>query len=254
MRNIHEELQKKESCRLKHHEIEGCGLDISNLGSKVQKKIIKAYKNGKGVVISRADVFGEGFAQKGGGFSQQGQGIFGKHGDRVMKKAGVKKLAYRAGDALKPVAHESIQKAGHALSKVKGMEGVAPRMAEYASRYIEDPHAEQRKIREMMQDQQGEGIFGKKADRAFKKAGIKKILYRAGDAVKPMVQESLSTAGSSLAGVPGFQWAPIATSYANRYIEDPDAEQKRWRDLAGGSVSGPPGYEPPFIPWRGFYT
>lgn len=37
----------------------------------------------------------------------------------------------------------------------------------------------------------GQGIFGKKFDKALKKAGIKKLAYKAGDAVKPMLKEAI---------------------------------------------------------------
>lgn len=39
----------------------------------------------------------------------EGAGIFGKHGDKVLKKAGVKKLAYKVGDVAKPYAKQALQ-------------------------------------------------------------------------------------------------------------------------------------------------
>lgn len=40
---------------------------------------------------------------------------------------------------------------------------------------------------------EGEGIFGKKVDEKLKKAGIKKLAYKIGDAAKPLVQSAIDT-------------------------------------------------------------
>jgi len=80
------------------------------------------------------------------------------------------------------------------------------------------------------------GIFGKKADKAFKKAGIKKAVYKVGAALKPLAQEAIHVgtqmgAQALSAYAPEFapfinQGATALDKTAQAYIEDPDKSRK----------------------------
>lgn len=70
---------------------------------------------------------------------------------------------------------------------------------------------------------EGEGIFGKKFDKLLKKAGIKKIAYKVGDVVKPLVKEGLDTAltmGGMYFGLPPGATAPLS-ALAGDYLDNP---------------------------------
>lgn len=74
----------------------------------------------------------------------------------------------------------------------------------------------------------GEGIFGKKADKAFKKAGIKKIIYKTGAALKPLAMEAIDTAATMATayGVPPSVVA-LAKKETKGYIDKPEAYQTK---------------------------
>lgn len=73
---------------------------------------------------------------------------------------------------------------------------------------------------------EGEGIFGKKFDKALKKAGVKKVAYAVGNVVKPMVQEGIQAAkmAAEAYGVPPSVAEKLAGT-ASQYIEDPKSLQ-----------------------------
>jgi len=73
---------------------------------------------------------------------------------------------------------------------------------------------------------EGEGIFGKKADKAFKKAGIKKAIYKVGAVLKPLAQEALGAAEAAAIsyGVPPSVASKIGAT-ANQYLDDPKSLQ-----------------------------
>ena len=75
---------------------------------------------------------------------------------------------------------------------------------------------------------QGSGIFGKKADRWFKKVGIHKAVYKVGDALKPLAHQGIK----ELAQVGSAYGIPTAglESVAHKYIDDPEAVQAQVRD------------------------
>ena len=77
---------------------------------------------------------------------------------------------------------------------------------------------------------EGEGIFGKKFDKLLKKAGIKKIAYKVGDVVKPLVKEGIDTAlttGGMYFGLPPGATAPLS-ALAGDYLDNPsDYQGKR---------------------------
>jgi len=73
---------------------------------------------------------------------------------------------------------------------------------------------------------EGEGIFGKKFDKALDKAGIKKAVYKVGAVLKPLAQEAVSAAQMAAIsyGVPPSVAAKIGDT-ASQYIEDPKSLQ-----------------------------
>jgi hypothetical protein len=77
---------------------------------------------------------------------------------------------------------------------------------------------------------EGEGIFGKKFDKLLKKAGIKKIAYKVGDVVKPLVKETIDRGlemGGMYFGLPPGSTAPLS-ALAGDYLDRPgDYQGKR---------------------------
>ena len=73
---------------------------------------------------------------------------------------------------------------------------------------------------------EGCGIFGKKADKAFKKAGIKKAVYAVGSVAKPFVQEGIKAAEAMAIayGVPPTIASKIGDTAA-QYVDDPESLQ-----------------------------
>jgi hypothetical protein len=73
---------------------------------------------------------------------------------------------------------------------------------------------------------EGEGIFGKKFDKALDKAGIKKAVYKVGAVLKPLAQEAVGAAQMAAIsyGVPPSIAAKIGDT-ASQYIEDPKSLQ-----------------------------
>jgi hypothetical protein len=70
---------------------------------------------------------------------------------------------------------------------------------------------------------EGTGIFGKKVDEKLKKAGIKKLAYKVGDAAKPMVQSAID-AGIVMAGSQVPMLTPAFMSLggvAKQYLDKP---------------------------------
>lgn len=68
----------------------------------------------------------------------EGSGIFGKTGDKLLKKAGVKSLAYKAGDLAKPHLKKAIDSGLHALAESTGHPELAKPMAHMASHVASD--------------------------------------------------------------------------------------------------------------------
>jgi len=63
--------------------------------------------------------------------------------------------------------------------------------------------------REQAPQMEGQGIFGKKFDKLLKKAGIKKIAYKAGDALKPMIKEGIDAGLMALGPEAAIAGAPL---------------------------------------------
>ena len=73
---------------------------------------------------------------------------------------------------------------------------------------------------------EGEGIFGKKADKVMKKLGVKKVAYAVGAVVKPLVKEGIQTAAMAAQayGVPPSVTEKLEAT-ANQYLDDPKSLQ-----------------------------
>jgi hypothetical protein len=73
---------------------------------------------------------------------------------------------------------------------------------------------------------EGEGIFGKKADKVMKKLGVKKVAYAVGNVVKPLVKEGISKVAmaAEMYGVPSSVTDKLEAT-ANQYLDDPKSLQ-----------------------------
>ena len=87
---------------------------------------------------------------------------------------------------------------------------------------------------------EGEGIFGKKADKLMKKHGVKKLAYAVGSAVKPFAQKAITSLGTMAdAYAPGL--GTLASQTANDYLDRPEEYQKMIRDEMKGTHGEPTG-------------
>ena len=74
---------------------------------------------------------------------------------------------------------------------------------------------------------EGSGIFGKKADKLMKKAGVKKFVYKTGAVLKPLAEEVISNAATA-AMMAAPEAAPaimLAQSAAEQYLNNPKSLQ-----------------------------
>ena len=83
---------------------------------------------------------------------------------------------------------------------------------------------------------EGSGIFGKKADRWFKKVGIDKAVNKVGNALKPLAHEAITAVGraGSAYGLPTAK----VEQFAHDYINDPTKQQALIRDKYNEIKSG----------------
>ena len=80
--------------------------------------------------------------------SVEGEGIFGSKADKLMKKHGVKKLAYSVGSAVKPFAQKAITSLGKmADAYVPGLGSLA---SQTANDYLDHPEDYQKMVRDGM--------------------------------------------------------------------------------------------------------
>jgi hypothetical protein len=87
---------------------------------------------------------------------------------------------------------ENYHLVSRAFSKNKGIQvKLSPEEIEANKGVSPEQHSE---LREAQPEMAGEGIFGKKVDKALHKAGIRKIAYKVGDALKPIAKQGISSA------------------------------------------------------------
>jgi hypothetical protein len=149
-------------------------------------QINKAFLRNKGVRVALSP--SEIIANK----TVEGEGIFGKKADKVMKKLGVKKVAYAVGSVVKPLAKEGIDAAAMMATAYGVPPSVTEAMSTTANQYLDDPKS----------------LQGKKGVKALKKKAIDVGIR----AAQPYADEygidlgemksALETAGTKRAGVP----------------------------------------------------
>jgi hypothetical protein len=195
-------LQQGKVVQLANHEIAGIGIDIERLDVPTQKKLAKAFHSGKGIRLQLNER------------EIHGTGLFGRKFDKLLKKGGVKKLVYKVGDAVKPAVNELLDQGITALASNPSTMALAP-IAMIGKDYINDPNK--------YQGVKGKGIFGKRADRLMKKAGVKKALYKIGDRIKPVVQDEIRRVAHRMAdgNEHMMAYADLASDIANSYIDNP---------------------------------
>ena len=106
------------------------------------KKITKAFIKGKGITIALSPE--ELNCNK---TEMKGEGIFGRWGDKVMDKLGVKKIAYKVGDIAKPFIKSALSKAAIAIPTALGQPELIPAAmiaANVAGKYMDRPSDFQR--------------------------------------------------------------------------------------------------------------
>ena len=106
------------------------------------KKITKAFIKGKGITIALSPE--ELNCNK---TEMKGEGIFGRWGDKVMDKLGVKKIAYKVGDIAKPFIKSALSKAAIAIPTALGQPELIPAAmiaANVAGKYMDKPSDYQR--------------------------------------------------------------------------------------------------------------
>lgn len=85
----------------------GSGMSVY-VDDKKYKKLDKAMNNNKGMNLSLSET------EINHNRDIDGEGLFGKAGDRLMKKIGIKKKAYKVGDVIKPAVKYATKKAVNA--------------------------------------------------------------------------------------------------------------------------------------------
>jgi len=120
-----------------------------------------------------------------------GCGIFGKKADKLMKKHGVKKLAYAVGSAVKPFAQKAISSLGTmADAYVPGLGSLA---ASTANDYLDNPEMYQKMVRDEMKSSSGAPTGNYKA----KAIDMLAERLKAGASGEPTTVGALDKAGMS---------------------------------------------------------
>ena len=104
---------------------------------------------------------------------------------------------------------------------------------------------------EIAQEIEGQGIFGKKFDKALKKIGIKKKAYKAGDTLKPLAKAATKKAiGSVVAAavtpvagptaglIAGKVAGEVASGQVNKFYDKPDKFYAQFKGRGGGDYDG----------------
>jgi hypothetical protein len=204
-------LSKGGSIQLRHDQIVGSGIDIRKLSAETQKKLKKAWNSNKGMrlKLNSDEIEGSGLNFK----------KMAKSGAKMAKK-GIKEV----NEVLKDAGKDSIQE-------------------QLIKKHIIDPDLQSALIKKADEKLGGRGILGKKVDKLLKNAGVKKLAYKAGDALKPVIQEGINTA-SQMGSIMAPEFAPVISSssaVANDYLDKPSAYQKKsgWkRGMKVGMMGG----------------
>lgn len=156
------------------------------------------------------------------------------HSVRIKKGKGFNLIVH-------PETYHLVSKA---FSKNKGVEiALSPEEVEANRSLSPEQHLE---LKESQPEMAGQGIFGKKFDKALKKAGIKKLAYKIGDEYKPMVKAGITAGLASGATALGavqpelvpFLPAGVAglTGLTYDYLDNPDKYQRGFTGIRGKPV------------------
>ena len=148
------------------------------------KKITKAFIKGKGITIALSPE--ELNCNK---TEMKGEGIFGRWGDKVMDKLGVKKIAYKVGDIAKPFIKSAISKAAIAIPTALGQPELIPAAmiaANVVGKYMDKPSDYQKPAEKALNIIQGKKSImdvAKEELPALAKSTLNDYIQRYGSAV-----------------------------------------------------------------------
>ena len=131
-----------------------------------------------------------------------------------------------------------------AFTKNKGVEiALSPEEIETNKGLSPEQHTE---LQEAQPEMAGQGIFGKKFDKALKKAGIKKLAYRLGDEYKPMAKAGITAglaSGATALGAVQPELVPFLpagvgalSGLAYDYLDNPNKYQRGFSGIKGKPV------------------
>ena len=151
----------------------------------------------------------------------------------------------KKGTGFNLVVHpENYHLVSRAFAKNKGVElSLSPEEIEMNRSLSPEQHAE---FKRAQPELAGQGIFGKKFDRLLQKAGIKKIAYAAGDALKPLAKAGITaglTAGATALGAVQPELVPFLpagvaglSGLAYDYLDNPSKYQSGFSGVKGKPV------------------
>jgi len=142
----------------------------------------------------------------------EGEGIFGKKFDKVLKKAGIKKAAYAVGNVLKPLAQEALGAAEAAAMAYGVPPSIASKIGATANQYLDDPKS----------------LQGKKGLKELGKRGLS-------------VGSELAEMGAEYAGVDPSQIADVKASIKEakemrKMAKDVPTSKKEMKSMARGKA------------------
>jgi len=155
--------------------INGGGIALKLHSSRINP-IHKAFAKGKGhqLALSPEEI------------EMNGEGIFGKAFDKVLKKVGIKKAVYKAGDKVKPIVKQAIDKGAKALSTyAPALRPAINPLANLTKDYLDRPgYYQKNKGRNALRSLKRIGIRAGTQiarEQAMKYAGLGEGLYAGGD-------------------------------------------------------------------------
>ena len=162
---------------LKWHPVRINGGNIPmKVHSSRMKHIEKAFGRGKGhqLALSPEEI------------EMNGEGIFGKAFDKVLKKVGIKKAVYKAGDKVKPIVKRAIDKGAKALSTyAPALRPAINPLADLTKDYLDRPgYNQNNKGKNALRSLKRIGIRAGTQiarEQAMKYAGLGEGLYAGGD-------------------------------------------------------------------------
>jgi len=144
----------------------------------------------------------------------EGEGIFGKKFDKVLKKAGINKAAYAVGNVLKPLAQEALGAAEAAAVAYGVPPSIASKIGATANQYLDDPKS----------------LQGKKGLKELGKRGLS-------------IGSELAEMGAEYAGVDPSQIADVKASIKEakemrKMAKNVPTSKKEMKSMARGKAEG----------------